>query len=56
MDDVKKALAAIDAKKKNIRAKIYSGGSTGLVQQKGRIRKNNQTQKTGISDVTGPIA
>ena len=48
MDDVKKALAAIDAKKKNIRAKIYSGGSTGLVQQKGRIRKNNQTQKTGI--------
>ena len=23
MDDVKKALAAIDAKKKNIRAKIY---------------------------------
>ena len=48
MDDVKKAIAAIDAKKKNIRAKIYSGGSTGLVQQKGRIRKNNPEQKTGI--------
>jgi hypothetical protein len=48
MDDVKKAIAAIDAKKKNIRAKIYSGGSTGLVQQKGRIRTSSKKTKVGI--------
>lgn len=32
MDDVKKAIAAIKAKKKNIRASIVRGGQTGMVQ------------------------
>ena len=44
----------VAAAKKNIdmrklpRAKIVSGGSTGLVQQKGRIRDSNRYKKSGI--------
>jgi len=31
-----------------LRAKIVSGGSTGLVQQRGRIRETNRYKKVGI--------
>ena len=32
MDDIKKAIAAIDAKKKGLRASFVRGGQTGMVQ------------------------
>ena len=39
MNNVCMAIAAIDTKKKNIRAKIYSRGFTELVQQKGTMNR-----------------
>jgi hypothetical protein len=47
MDDIKKAIAAIDAKKKGIRASFVRGGATGLRQQ--RNIKNYPPSRKGES-------
>ena len=54
MDDIKKAIAAIDGRKKNIRASFVRGGATGLRQQRNiknyPSSRNSESMKQDIKN------